>query len=639
MDSSRLYRILIEKCKRYDVISFDIFDTLLKRDVMAPTDVFKLIEIDYDQKNGCHSCFAQKRITAEYNLRKAYNLREVTLDEIYGELDFSPEQCCFLKNRELEFEKELLHMNPPMKKVFEYCVQQKKTIYLISDMYLPLSFLKNILQREGYTGYKRLYLSCDCGKTKRTGELFRFCLQEEDTKPQSILHIGDSIYADVIGAKRAGIRCHKIPTNINQTLYYDFPKESDTLSARSLFAFINNHGINCISRPEQLGYELLGPLIYGYCVFLHKLPERKGRKIWMAARDMYLFEQAYRMLFPEDDFEYVYLSRKSLRPIYTNAVGDLSKAGEAFPDKEYTLFEIIEYMGYDPEAILQELRMSKEKRYNGRTLGNYSEVRSILQSPQIEEQEAMLAKTGYRYLDGRGLFSDDIILADVGWHGTIQLLLEKIRETTGKNRPLFGCYIGSCEGISSRIGKEYCNWLFDENDDRPFMRGIVLFETMILAPHGSTIRFAEGKSGEAEPILGKPDNVSDVVKQMQNGALRFISEYRNSLLATLVDVSPEFVCKGFEKFETKPLKEELDYIGDLDYENYYKTQIAKPKSLKYYLFHMGELKHDFMFAGWRTGFLYRLFCIRLPYAKLYELGRWSWRKRGKKSQWKVGNKT
>ena len=625
MDSNKLYRILIEKCKRYDVISFDVFDTLLKRDVMTPTDVFKLVEIDYDRKYECHSGFAQKRISAEYNLRKARSLQEVTLDEIYGELDFSSEQCCFLKNRELELEKEVLHANVPMKGVFEYCVQQKKSVYLISDMYLPLSFLKDILRREGYIDYKHFYLSCDCGKTKRTGELFRLFLQEEGIQPRSVLHIGDSTYADVIGAKRAGIRSYKVPTNVNHTLYYGFPQKGDSLSERSLFAYVNNHEMSCASRPERLGYELLGPLICGYCSFLHNLPQRKGRKIWMAARDMYLFEQAYRLLYPEDDFEYVYLSRKSLRPIYTNAVGDLAKAGEAFPDTDYTLFEIIKYMGYNPENISQELK-TDTKRYNGRSLGNYSEIRSILQSPQIEEQEATLARIGQSYLKDRGLYSDDIILADVGWHGTIQLLLEKIRESSGNNRPLFGCYIGSCEGTSSRIGKEYCDWLFSENDDRPFMRGIVLFESMILAPHGSTIRYTEGQSGRAEPILGRPDNVSDIVKQMQNGALRFISEFKSSLLATYVEVQPEFVCKGFEKLETEPLKEELTYIGDLDYENFYQTKIAAPKRFGHYLIHPQELKEDFMLAGWRTGFLYRLFKIRLPYGRLYDVGRYGWRK-------------
>ena len=35
---------LFNKCRKYNVVSFDIFDTLLKRDVFFPADVFKLVE-------------------------------------------------------------------------------------------------------------------------------------------------------------------------------------------------------------------------------------------------------------------------------------------------------------------------------------------------------------------------------------------------------------------------------------------------------------------------------------------------------------------------------------------------------------------------------------------------------------------
>ena len=35
---------LENKLLNYDVISFDIFDTLIKRDIKEPTDVFELIE-------------------------------------------------------------------------------------------------------------------------------------------------------------------------------------------------------------------------------------------------------------------------------------------------------------------------------------------------------------------------------------------------------------------------------------------------------------------------------------------------------------------------------------------------------------------------------------------------------------------
>lgn len=51
------------KVEPYKYVSFDIFDTLVKRNVENPTDVFKLME--YKAGNG----FADRRIKAENRLR------------------------------------------------------------------------------------------------------------------------------------------------------------------------------------------------------------------------------------------------------------------------------------------------------------------------------------------------------------------------------------------------------------------------------------------------------------------------------------------------------------------------------------------------------------------------------------------
>ena len=626
MNSIELERVLKSKCQKYTVVTFDVFDTLLKRDVMTPTEVFSLVEQEFDQKHGGKSYFAQKRSEAEYKLRKANRYSEVTLDEIYENIDFSASQQQELRKLELEAEKNLLHANYPLKQVFDFCVAKKKKIYLISDMYLPLSFLTSILENAGYIGYQKFYLSCEYRKTKLTGDLFRFFLEEEGIEPDTVFHIGDSYYADIFGAKRAGIKSYRIPRNINSALYARSPSEGDSFSNRSLYAYINTRGCFCTTRPEQLGYELLGPLIYGFCTYLHNLPERKGRKLWLVARDMYLFERAYQLLYPEDDFEYIYLSRKSLRPVYTEAVGDLTKSGEAFPDKDYTLSQVLHYMGYKLEdAGLLKSQVSEIPKYNGRSLGSYPEICQALSSPEIAKKESAMAATGRQYLEEHGLFSESILLADVGWHGTTQLLLDTIREKGSQTSSIVGCYLGCCEGTQRRIGNSYRTWLFDEKDDCPFMRGIVLLESMILAPHGSTIGFEQKEGDKVSPKLANSDYIPNTVMEMQRGAMAFVTEFKQSILSKLILIEPEFVCESFERLEMKPLKKELEYIGELDYENFYLTKIASPKSLAYYLRHYKELKKDFMYAGWRTGFMYRLFKLRLPYGKIYDLGRLGWR--------------
>lgn len=51
---------IINQIEKYDIVSFDIFDTLLKRNVKNPTDVFEYIENKHNKADFC-----ERRIAAE----------------------------------------------------------------------------------------------------------------------------------------------------------------------------------------------------------------------------------------------------------------------------------------------------------------------------------------------------------------------------------------------------------------------------------------------------------------------------------------------------------------------------------------------------------------------------------------------
>ena len=77
-------------------VSFDAFDTMLLRPYVRPTDLFRHMEL-YFKADG----FSKMRIEAERKARARYH-REITLDEIYDELDDSLQH---LKDEEIEMEK------------------------------------------------------------------------------------------------------------------------------------------------------------------------------------------------------------------------------------------------------------------------------------------------------------------------------------------------------------------------------------------------------------------------------------------------------------------------------------------------------------------------------------------------------
>ena len=182
--------LLKHKIKKYNVISFDIFDTLLLRPYMRPTDLFYHMEQYYQEYN-----FAFCRMQAEEKARIHYALKEeITLDEIY---EFMPSKFHHLKSKEIEFEMQVLQPNPQMKEVFDIAVKMKKDVIITSDMYLDINIIRQILKQKGYVGFKKIYLSSDIKKTKESGHLFEYILSDLGVKAKDIFHLGDNKKSDV----------------------------------------------------------------------------------------------------------------------------------------------------------------------------------------------------------------------------------------------------------------------------------------------------------------------------------------------------------------------------------------------------------------------------------------------------------
>lgn len=622
---------ILDQIKKYEVVSFDIFDTLLKRDVFFPTDVFVLVERVYNKRFCQQLNFLSVRKNAEKSAREKSKYPDVTFDEIYSEINLPVTEKNILQQLELDIESSLLHSNIEIRQIFEECLKSGKTIYIVSDMYLPKCFLESILKREGIKGYKGLYLSCEQRTQKKTGLLFDRLCENEGIDRKRIVHIGDSLYADYVGAFRSGIRALHIKRNVCNTIYLKKPNVNTDVDKRSLYAFINARIPKLSNRGQRLGYELLGPIIYSYCKWIHDSAvayKKDGKfRLWFAARDMYLFSIAYKLIYQEEaNSEYMYISRKSLRPILTQSVADLTESGNVLPRGEYSLEELIRYMGYSLDDIDDDKQIDLNKRYNARKLNDYKGIKDILASAKILQAERQLALAGMKYLEGHGLFDTDILLVDVGWHGTTQYILEKIQKSKNTNLSVKGLYIGCLDGTDKKIGKEsYRTFLFDERNTSSFAMGIVLFESLILAPHGSTIRY-QMERGNVIPVLGEVENVSDFITDLQHGAMQFVKDFRKSLLDKTMVISAEIGSEAFINLTTKPEKAELFNIGQLEYDNFYCQKMADPKGIIYYMLSPRMFLKDLKYSPWRVGFLYKLFKLRLPYAKIYSLIR---KKQGK----------
>lgn len=219
---------------KYKVISFDIFDTLIKRPCVGPTDILKLV----GKRCGYQGDFLTMRRIAEKEARnnKLFWEDEIVYDDIYKEFerlfDISHELVEDFKRTELDVEYEYLYARESMHEIFEYAINVGKEVIIVSDIYLPYDFMEKVLKNCGYTGYNKLYLSSEYKVCKNTGKLYEIVKKEclaKGIEAGEILHLGDNENSDVNIAQRHGLSVQFIPRiewlyrkNRNTFLMYDY---------------------------------------------------------------------------------------------------------------------------------------------------------------------------------------------------------------------------------------------------------------------------------------------------------------------------------------------------------------------------------------------------------------------------------
>ena len=161
MRYNKTLELIKKEIQSHDIISFDIFDTLLIRPYLRPKDLFLHIERSLNLEH-----FQESRIIAEETARKKIKRADITIDEIYDEINDSFKS---VKEQELQWEERVLQPNPLMLDIYNTAKNSGKKIVIASDMYLPTGFIEKVLKKNGFDKYYKLYVSNDrTGRRNRT---------------------------------------------------------------------------------------------------------------------------------------------------------------------------------------------------------------------------------------------------------------------------------------------------------------------------------------------------------------------------------------------------------------------------------------------------------------------------------------
>ena len=333
---------LTHEIDAHEVVSFDIFDTLIMRKTLKPGDVFDLVERELGEE-GEDVPFSEWRIAAERKLLQ--NGRQPNFDDIYeclkSEHVLSSTKVNHWKEKEWLWEEKLLAPRQVMIDVLAYAKESGKTICLTSDMYFSKPYIEQILKKHGISGYDAIFVSCDYQKTKDDGHLFECVL--DFAKGRSVLHIGDNEHSDCKMPKRFGIdtfRIWRASDLLEASSSAHALKAVVSLEDRLLIGTLVFHAFNDpfvlsrtngrvqISDCEEFARWYLLPITMRFLQFISEtVSGARDAVVLFLSRDGYFFHKAYASLAKKmnlPDSVYFYASRQAANGVMVQDEDDIN---------------------------------------------------------------------------------------------------------------------------------------------------------------------------------------------------------------------------------------------------------------------------------------------------------------------------
>lgn len=609
---NRIYNIkkIIKKIDQYNYVSFDIFDTLIKRNINKPSDIFKLTAIEYEKKTNI-KIYDFKRIRIEAEIKARKELKEPNIDQIYDNVNIPEVDANKLKQIEINLEYKFCQQNKKFYSIYQYCIKKNKKIIITSDMYLNEKYIKKILEKAKIDKYDYLFVSNEVNLNKHSGEIYPYITEKLKISPKQIIHIGDSKRGDYIQARLNGIKSILIPQKLNKKSHTEQKNIQSKLDYNILTTFIDNN-INLKSNQYfNIGYKILGPLLYGYAKWIiSEVEKNKINKIFFLAREGNLLKKAVDIVNNSNiTTNYIYISRKSVRPALLENIKSLYELKKILKIKPTTTVKkFLKDIGlYDKK----HLKILESYKYGEKTkieeIENIEEIFETLKKDmQIEAKREKENIIGYLNANN---FCNNIAISDVGWAGSMQKSLQAIF----KKYKILGFYIATSNEIQDIEKYSYLN---DYDKIRPFVH---LFENMFLAQHGTTLKY-EKKNEIYKPILDDYEyslNEQEIFIKLQDGALEFVKDFDSNEISQIINFKAETTFIEMEKLGLNPNLKEIKLFRRIPYIETIKLHLIESRGLFYYIFHLKKFKEDLYNSGWKIGFLKNLFKIKLPYYKIY----------------------
>ncbi len=399
----------------------------------------------------------------------------------------------------------------------------------VSDMYLPKSFLKQLLLREGIMqDNDLLYVSNEDKASKGDGSMFRKISSKHNIPLNRMSHIGNCYHADFLGAKSVGIDSVHYKSGNLTNREIDLEKLNNCTSGRlSYWAGVSRIGrLSQISETtlskeyltlEQIACSVAAPVLCSYAKWvLDQAIEDKVRSLFFVARDGQLLWEISKLLkennsnYKRLNLKYLYGSREAWRSCTIIEIDDFVLNWLLDDHPTLTPKKISQRLKIDIYELKKAPQCPGQFRHENEVipLEHHNEIRKWLKSPAISNliKNAVIGQRELllKYFEQEGVFEDPSAFVEIGCSGQTQHAIHRMLRSCSKTSPsnyFFGLADKNLHSDDFQAKAYYFNQTLNQGfPASPNLNYFVLLESFCMADHGRTLAY-EIKNEKVAPIL------------------------------------------------------------------------------------------------------------------------------------------
>ena len=515
--SARTQNQALQALRDVDLVSFDLFDTLVSRPARRPDAVLKLVEywISLEEDRPI-PLFAERRAAENRVRARRHHQGDVNLSEIYAELTASGTIPGDVVARAHALEKRIdlgaLRPRAEVIAVLEAAHALGKRIVLMTDTYYEQANILDILRNAGIADlFAAIYVSNAVGARKDRGDLWRHVEEAEAVPRARWLHVGDNEHSDIQAACDRRISYLHVAHPAKILAQSGFVRDdgdlartwpSDLVVGQAMLALCSNPFLGRAAGPylslgssRDIGYAVFGPLMLLFMSWLirHEALAQVER-LYFLAREGDFLVKTYRLIrerygldhLPEG--RYFYVSRqtaiaaalgKEFRPELVTAAGRYVGS--------------IQGLLWNRTSFTAPAHLELD-RFDVRLPGDAPVVERVMNQivPEITAHAVEMNERFQAYARQEKLAADgSYAVVDVGYSATIQKMMQ-----VALGQPLTGLYMtafDTANTVAKDGGRAFS--CFNAGADNPETTSLPVLahalavEAFLTAPHGQVVGY------------------------------------------------------------------------------------------------------------------------------------------------------